>query len=171
MTYQTRNGRHGDLEQLREIERSAGQAFAEFDMQAIADDEPPSVEALAEYCDSNRLWVATDDQDIPVAYLVAELVDGCAHIEQVSVHSDHAGHGLGRLLIDRLTQWANERGLSALTLTTFSEVPWNRPYYERLGFRVLSPDDLTPGVRAVRQQEAKLGLDAWPRVSMRFDLT
>jgi hypothetical protein len=47
-------------------------------------------------------------------------------------------------------------------------VPWNAPYYERLGFRRV--DDLTPGLRAIRAAEAARGLDRWPRVAMRRDL-
>jgi hypothetical protein len=50
-------------------------------------------------------------------------------------------------------------------------VPWNGPYYERCGFRVLPDDDLTPGLREIRAHEIAFGLDRWPRVTMRRDLT
>jgi hypothetical protein len=42
-------------------------------------------------------------------------------------------------------------------------VPGNGPYYERLGFRYLAPDEETPGLRAIRARERAMGLDAWPR--------
>ena len=58
----------------------------------------------------------------------------------------------------------------ALTLTTFEHVPWNAPYYARLGFRILDDAEVTPGLRAIRQREAEIGLDRWPRVCMRRDL-
>jgi hypothetical protein len=61
-------------------------------------------------------------------------------------------------------------GLPALTLTTFAEVPWNAPYYERCGFRRLAEAELTAGLREVRRREAELGLDRWPRVCMLRDL-
>ncbi|HEX3960074.1 MAG TPA: GNAT family N-acetyltransferase, partial [Trebonia sp.] len=61
-------------------------------------------------------------------------------------------------------------GLAALTLTTFASVPWNAPYYRRCGFRVLDDEELTSGLRAIRHDEAELGLDRWPRVCMRRDL-
>ena len=38
-------------------------------------------------------------------------------------------------LIEHVAGWARAHGSPALTLTTFTEVPWNAPYYERLGFR------------------------------------
>ncbi len=43
------------------------------------------------------------------------------------------GVGLGSSLVDHLDGWAAARGLAALTLTTYRDVPWNGPYYERLG--------------------------------------
>jgi hypothetical protein len=70
-----------------------------------------------------------------------------------------------------LHAWAQRHGLAALTLTTFTDVPWNMPYYERLGFRNLCDIELTPGLRAVRAREAIRGLDAWPLTTMRRDIT
>jgi hypothetical protein len=46
-------------------------------------------------------------------------------------------------------------------------VPWNGPYYRRLGFRCLTVDEETPGLRAVRERERARGLEVWPRTSMR----
>ncbi|WP_206604336.1 hypothetical protein [Arthrobacter pityocampae] len=63
-----------------------------------------------------------------------------------------------------------QQGCSALTLTTFADVPWNAPYYARLGFAIVAPERLTPGLRAVRDHEAAVGLDAWHRVAMRRPL-
>ncbi len=40
------------------------------------------------------------------------------------------------------------------------------PYYARLGFRVLAPDQIGDGLRSVSEHEAALGLDRWPRVAM-----
>src|SRR6185437_4966258 len=61
-------------------------------------------------------------------------------------------------------------GLPALTLTTFAHVPWNAPYYVRCGFRILDDAEVTPGLRAIRQREAAIGLDRWPRACMRRDI-
>ena len=87
-------------------------------------------------------------------------------VEQVSVDPAHAGHGYGRVLIEHLTERARAAGREALTLTTFTEVPWNGPYYVRLGFRFLVDDELGPGLRAIRRAETARGLDRWPRAAM-----
>jgi hypothetical protein len=55
-------------------------------------------------------------------------------------------------------------------LTTFEYVPWNAPYYARLGFRILDDAEVTPGLRAIRRREAESGLDRGPRVCMRRDV-
>jgi GNAT superfamily N-acetyltransferase len=114
--------------------------------------------------------VAVSDSDRPVAYLLADPVDGNLHVEQVSVHPDSARRGVGRSLLDHLAGLAVTGGIPALTLTTFAAVPWNAPYYERCGFRYLDGAELTPGLREIREREAAHGLDRWPRVCMRRDL-
>jgi hypothetical protein len=70
-------------------------------------------------------------------------------------------------LIDVAAQWARERGLSSLTLTSYEQVPWNPPYYGRLGFEVVPETEQSPELRAGRRSEIARGLDAWPRVVMR----
>jgi hypothetical protein len=50
-------------------------------------------------------------------------------------------------------------------------VPWNGPYYARLGFTVVPDDEAGPGLLALRSHERAIGLDAWPRQSMRRPLT
>ena len=162
-----RLARRDDLPALREVERAAGAPFRDVGMDAVADDEPPSIEELAVFQQDGRAWVATDDTDQPVGYLLVDVVDGAAHVEQVSVHPTHARQGLGRTLLETAALWAHQQSLGAVTLTTFSDVPWNAPYYQRLGFRILADAEVSEGLRRIREQEVARGLDAWPRVSMR----
>ncbi len=159
-----------ELPLLQDIEEAAGRPFAEIGMTAVAEDEAPSTGYLRTFVTDGRAWVYPDAADRPIAYLIADIIDGNAHIEQVSVRPEHAGRRIGRALIEHLAAWAAERALPALTLTTFTEVPWNAPYYERLGFRRLAADEETPGLRALRAAEADHGLDRWPRCCMRRDL-
>lgn len=161
-----RTARCDDLPKLRELERAAGSPFRELGMYAVADDEPPSIADLEAFHDDGRAWVVADDADEPVAYLLVDVVDGNGHVEQVSVHPAHARQGLGKMLLDTAAAWAEQRRLAAITLTTYSDVPWNRPYYERLGFRALDESEMTPGLRRLRVQEAARGLAQWPRVTM-----
>ena len=158
-----------DLPALQDIEVAAGRAFADLGMDLVAGDEPASVGTLLTYAAGGRAWVAVDESNRPCGYAIADVVDGCGHIEQVSVHPDYRGLRIGRDLIDRGEAWAHALGLPALTLTTYRDVPWNGPYYERLGFRYLTV--ATPGLAEIRRREADAGLDAWPRGCMRRDIT
>ncbi|WP_405604820.1 GNAT family N-acetyltransferase [Streptomyces sp. NBC_01410] len=165
-----RLARAADLPNLQDIERAAGKVFADIDMVAVAEDEPPSLEVLGAYQEDGRAWVWANQDDFPVAYLIADLVDGNGHVEQVSVHPDHAGKRIGKALIDHAAEWARAQGAHALTLTTFTEVVWNGPYYEKLGFRLLPEAELTPGLLEIRAAEAAHGLDRWPRACMRKEI-
>jgi len=136
-------------------------------MPEIAGDEPLPAGELARYRQDHRAWVAADDADVPAACLIAGIVDGSLHIEQVSVHPRAARRKIGRMLLDHAAAGAAARGIRGLTLTTFAEVPWNTPYYARCGFHVLDDSELSPGMRAVRDREIAHGLYRWPRVCMR----
>ncbi len=165
-----RVARAAEIGELQAIEVAAGKVFTTVGMDAVAGDEPLPAAELLGYQRDGRAWVATGDGDRPVGYLIARWVDGVVHVEQVSVHPAAAGRRLGAALVEHVAGWARERGSPALTLTTFAEVAWNAPYYERLGFRRLADAELTPGLVAIRAEEAAHGLDRWPRLAMRRDL-
>jgi len=156
-----------DLPTMRDIEVAAGEAFRTLGMGAVADDAPPSLEALANYEQDGRAWVATDSGDVSVAYILVDVVERFAHIEQVTVHPLYARQGLGRQLIEEAALWAATLGLDGMTLTTFEEVPWNAPYYARLGFQPVPENEWSGGLRRIMQSERAHGLDVWPRIVMK----
>jgi GNAT superfamily N-acetyltransferase len=135
-------------------------------MQDVAEHEPLPPEELLAYSNGGRAWVAVDGDDLLGEYVLVDVVDGCAHVEQISVHPAAARQGIGRLLIDAVAGWAAAAGLQALTLITFRDVPWNGPYYERLGFRSLTEQELGPELRGLREAEPAKGLDPARRVCM-----
>ena len=81
-----------------------------------------------------------------------------------------AGHqGRGRALVEAVCSWAAANGYPAVTLTTFRDVPWNAPFYSKLGFRELT--ELTPGLEAIRSHERAIGDDEFgPRIVMTLGL-
>jgi GNAT superfamily N-acetyltransferase len=159
--------RRDELEALRAIEREAGRAFAAIGMPEIAADEPPPLAELEMHRAAGRAWVAVDADDRPAAYLVASVVDGCAHVDQVSVGPAHRGERLGAALIEELATAARADGRAGLSLTSFRDVPWNAPYYARLGFSIVDPADQGPELRALVAREAVVIPGDAPRVAMR----
>ena len=105
----------------------------------------------------------------PVGFARLAEVDGQAHLEQLSVHPDAAGAGVGRALVEAALTWARTRGYTSMTLCTFAGVPFNAPFYASCGFAGVR----NPGgeLAALREHERQLGLDALgERVAMRADL-
>jgi GNAT superfamily N-acetyltransferase len=156
-----------DIPAVQDIERRAGHVFATVGIDAIASDDPPSTADLTGYVRAERAWVAVDGGDAPIGYVLVDVIDDHAHIEQVTVAPEHARRGLGAALIQQVEVWARAHDLAGLTLTTFRDVPWNAPYYGRLGFEPIAVETLSGGLRDVRAREAAAGLDRWPRTAMR----
>jgi GNAT superfamily N-acetyltransferase len=66
---------------------------------------------------------------------------GGAHLEQLSVHPDHGGRGIGRALLRAAVAWARAAGYDELTLVTYRDVTWNGPFYASEGFVEAGPAD------------------------------
>ncbi len=164
-----RLAREAELSDVQQIDQAAGQMFNDVGMPEVSR-LLWHFEALAACQQAGRLWVITEADDRPVGFLITDVIDGCLHIEQVSVDPGSARRGMGRALLDYAAERAAAADVPAVTLTTFAEVPWNAPYYLRCGFRALDDAEVTAGLRAIRQREDSIGMDRWRRVCMRRDL-
>jgi len=144
--------------------------FEEFDLPDVVEAEPETIEALAQYAADGRAWVSTDDNDVPVGYAIVDVVDGLAHLEQLSVAPDHGRQGHGAALLAQVAHWAKQHSYEAVTLTTFVDIPFNAPYYAKHGYTVIADAGLGPELRALRNHEAELGLEPAKRVCMRREV-
>lgn len=165
-SYKIRPARGDELGKIRVIEHAAAECFRSTHYDEIADDEPMPLTSLERWFTHGKIWVAVDQTDEPVGFAVAREVDGTAYLHELDVDPKHGGQGLGARLIDEVAAWARACGYPAVTLATFAEIPWNAPYYQRLGFRVLGEDELGPGLREVRAHEEASGWLPEARVCM-----
>jgi GNAT superfamily N-acetyltransferase len=161
-----------DLGRLSEIEKSAAQAFLQIpELSRLAAGEVQSIQRHRELMLLGSNWVALTDRNISVGFLSAERLGDELHIWELSVHRNHHGAGIGKALMKRAIQEARVWGLRAVTLTTFRDVPWNAPFYQRLGFEILSPEETDERLcRALRHERAS-GLPAERRCAMRLLLS
>jgi GNAT superfamily N-acetyltransferase len=105
----------------------------------------------------------------PVGFVQVGEADGNAHIDEVSVLPGQMRRGIGTQLVLAACGWAATNGYEAVTLTTFADVPWNGPFYARLGF--VEIDDIGPDVAERREAERAAGLDeVGRRIVMRREL-
>ena len=149
-----------EFERLRWVETESDRLLAQIGIGPFPDDDHDRLDAAA---------VVLAAGDPAVGFVSVRLVDGEAHVDQLSVVPECGGRGIGRDLLDAAIRWARHQGLSGVTLTTFRDVPWNAPFYLRVGFEVLV--DLPSGLDAVRADERERGFDAMgPRVAMRLAL-
>ena len=160
--------RPGDVTALPVIERAAGERFRDYpELAWLAEGEVISAEQHLDYAERGLSWLALAN-DQPVGFILAELHVSSLFIVELSVHLDWQGKGIGRRLIACVADQARKRGLASLTLTTFRDVPWNAPFYARLGFEMITT--LTPELREKREEEMAHGLAYDARCAMRLPL-
>lgn len=164
--YRIRPGRTDEVEAVRAIEVAAASRFRGIGMPEVAEFDPAAPAAVLLRAREGRLLVTVDAADRPVAFALFAEIDGTLHVEELDVHPDHAGRRLGAALIERLDAIARDRVLPALTLSTFRDVPWNAPYYARLGFVPIPAGDLGPGLAAIAARIAAKGIEVAPRLFM-----
>lgn len=160
-----------DVPEIQAVELAAGERFRDFEDPRIArcaDDPPYWTAGLEKASVEQRAWVAVDDVGSIIGFAVAWVVDGEGHLDELAVAPAHGRRGVGRALVDQVVMWAGAQGFASITLTTFRDVPWNCPYYEKLGFRIVST--LTPALQALVDEQATWGLDPSLRVVMRRPL-
>lgn len=105
--------------------------------------------------------------DPPVAFAALGVLGPDVHLEQIAVHPDHGSRGIGTRLLLASFEWAHAAGYQRMVLTTFTDIPWNGPWYAKHGFRELPYADCSPQLQAVRDAEIESGLDAMaPRLAM-----
>lgn len=169
-TYLIEPARAADIEGLPAIERAAVSLFAPGQIPESLRADVTSMQALRAAYDAGLLWVARAPAGEVVGFALVDLLAGGPHLEEIDVHPSHGRRGVGRALVEAVSAWARAAGHRAVTLTTFRDVAWNAPFYERLGFCVLDWSELTADLAAIVGDESARGLDPDRRVVMRRDL-
>jgi GNAT superfamily N-acetyltransferase len=151
------------------VEGAALARFADFGLEDTFAQQPTPRRVFLEAVSHDRAWVAQHADDI-VGFALAAIVGGLAHLDELDVHPDFGRQGLGRALVEHVHAWAGAGGFTAVTLTTLRDIPFNAPWYARLGYRVLAETELTPDLRARLAGESARGLAPVARVAMRREL-
>lgn len=165
-TYAITEARRTDLPLLAAVERAAARLLVGHAPESVLA-ETTSLDDLQNAQRQGHLWVAlADDQPVGFAHALV-LEPGAIHLEEVDVDPEHGRRGLGTGLVEAVCASAIAAGYRCITLTTFRDLPWNMPFYVRLGFEVIPPDEVSPVLQAVLQDETRRGLDPARRVAMR----
>ncbi len=155
-----------DLTALQVLESEGDQLFVAAGVPGSDRWTPTPIGELRDSAADGGLWVAEDRQGV-VGFARVTVVDGHAHLEQLSVGARSMRRGIGSALLEVVCSEVATNSGDEITLTTYAAVPWNAPFYERRGFRLVDPAEWTPSLRKLRRHEAAIGLDTAPRVVMR----
>ncbi|KTC40361.1 GNAT family N-acetyltransferase [Pseudomonas sp. L5B5] len=167
MTINIRRARVPDAAFLPPIERSAAALFRSDRQLAWLADAPVTEAACHErHIQAHPAWVAMAEDACLCGFLTARVFGTQLHVLEVSVASDCQGRGIGKGLLRAAVEHARQQGLDALTLSTFRQLPWNEPFYQRQGFVTLQASELSPRLRQVLADEAEHGLPAQRRCAM-----
>ncbi len=166
-SYRVRLAVREDLGLLADVERASSRMFIPYGLEESFWGAVTSLEALEQARLRGMLWVAVDAGEQPVGFALVKLKDGGAHLDELGVHPAHGRRGLGTALVEAVCGWAREQGLPAVTLSTLRDVPFNAPFYERLGFVELPESEAGPDLRGVRRREQEAGFPMHRRVLMR----
>ncbi len=167
--YQIRLADRDELLALPAIEQAAVQQFVEFGLAYLENITLP-IEILTEAQKRSHVWVITTMTAEIVGFAVVSVVKERLHLEEIDIEPAHGRQGLGQALIEAICDRARAIGLKAISLSTFRDIPWNAPYYERLGFRIIPESELTEDLVEIREAEAGVGLPVSQRVIMRKHL-
>lgn len=145
-----RAGESGDLATLLDVDLDAGRLF---ERAGLFLDLPDSHEfAVAERArlrvslSTGRSTLATDARGHALGFVALGTRDGSPYVEQISVRAELTRRGIGTLLLEQALRSLDAP--DATWLTTYDHLPWNRPFYERHGFRRVAEPECGPEIRA-----------------------
>lgn len=118
-----------------------------------------------------RLWVALTGDRMPVGFALADIVDGGAHLDEMDVLPDYGRRGIGTRLMRAFIGWAQSEYYPVVTLVTFRHLPWNAPFYEKMGFISMEAAEIGTELTALLAAEARAGIDIRNRTCMKLDLS
>jgi ribosomal protein S18 acetylase RimI-like enzyme len=172
MNLKLRLAQHDDIAQLIEVERSAAQLFRQQkELQFIAEGEVMSPQQHVDFIAQQREWVMVSPNEQLAGFIAVQPFAHSWHIAELSVAADWQRQGVGKRLIEEIAGLAISQGIQRLTLTTFVQVAWNAPYYQRLGFRIIPDARWDVYLQHLLAQEVEQGFTANSRCAMEFTLS
>lgn len=142
---------------MRRIEDSAAIRFRGSNHAYVLDAPSPPAEIYADLA-ARGLVLMADHEGGAVGFAACEPYPDALHLKELAVAHRFQGQGIGRALVDAVAEEARRRALPAVTLTTFADLPWNGPWYERLGFTELREGQLGEWLRQILEGEYERGL-------------
>ncbi|MCR5857352.1 GNAT family N-acetyltransferase [Mesorhizobium sp. J428] len=155
----------GDVDAMLVISSRADRLFVDHGVPQIAALPPTPRGDFQRFVADNDAWLASWDA-IPAGFAVAGQAAGEYWLKEIAVDPARARRGIGGSLLSTVLDHARAEGRSRVFLSTFRDVPFNRPFYERRGFAVIEPESAAPRLREQFLREVPPGVDPATRTLM-----
>jgi GNAT superfamily N-acetyltransferase len=162
-----RRAQSWEIPLLEYVERSAAEIFRTANLGFLADGDTVDPAALAAMAHANHLWIAANRFDQPIGFVGGEYLNGNFHIVEISVAKEFQGKGVGKALMTAMVQQVSREGYKSVTLTTYKKLPWNAPWYSKMGFFEVNAQDMGREYLDILASEAQHGLDVRSRCVMK----
>lgn len=153
-----------------EIDDTSFKLYAQYDLLVSVPDDHPFVIAERERwrhaAENGDMYLALVD-DEPVGFAALGKADGHVELEQLAVLPEHGRRGIGRALVEHVVEVCRARGEPEIWLTTYDHIPWNRPFYEQVGFEVVPESECGEEERATLAAQRAILRAPEHRVAMR----
>lgn len=171
-TIAVRKAESEDISNIIEIEQSSGNVFSSMPIEFLCSlpEEMPlhSYEFYEETIELDGLFVAELEKKVVGFICIRNINEELTiHISEFAVDYAYQKRRIGFQLINFVIELAKKRRKS-ITLTTFSNVPWNAPFYEKLGFVIMNRSELNERLALLLAQEVEVGLPKEHRCAMRL---
>ena len=154
--YTLDSAKHQDIDAIIAVDLAAGQLFAPtglLDPDALQDHVPADV--LSTAIENDNLIVARAADASIAGFALVSNRSNALYLDQISVHPDHGRKGLGAVLVRCVLDLAKTRKAKRVALSTFRDLPWNGPFYRRLGFREIPKSKLTDWMKEIEAVQAE----------------
>lgn len=165
-----RLARPSDLPALRAIERSVAEMYRGTRMDFPANSSPNHRGDLMTAIERKLMWVAEVDARV-VGFLFAEPAVAGLYLRELAVAVSAQRKGIGRALMAAGVSAARSRGDKIVVLTTDRALPWNAPFYARLGFDIVEGDAIPMEARRRLAGQIAAGFDPSFRCAMTLELS
>ena len=165
-----RAGVDADVDTLLQIERRAAELLLDhgaYDLFAMHSLSPQNLQDGI----AHGILRVAEVGGQAVGFALCGEIDGHAHLFEMDVVPEYGRRGIGSALLESVCNEAAVRGLSAMTLTTLRDVPWNAPFYAARGFVEMHPSQWGSQLAEIVARERTLGFPMRLRVVMQRQMS
>lgn len=86
------------------------------------------------FMESNKLWIAIENEEIIGTIGIIEVSEKCAMLKKVYVKEEYRGKGIAQNLLNQCLAYAREKNYDYIFLQTYHRLERARAFYSKNGF-------------------------------------